>query len=159
MAAGEAQSVKPVGSHALMSMRLEKSFPSWGLELSSDYYPHQCGLQRFIDWDKGEFIGREAALAAQETPAEYLVTIELETQDYEAFGGDPLFDGERMVGYTTSGGRTFRSGKNLALAYVDADIEIGSRLQIGILDRRIDVQLIPASPHDPEGLSMRATSV
>ena len=49
-----------VGTRSLMQTRLEKSFPAWGLELTPDYFAHECGMDRHINMDKPGFVGRDA---------------------------------------------------------------------------------------------------
>ena len=155
--AGEALGLKQAGSHALMSMRLEKSFPSWGLELSSDYQPCQCGLQRFIDLDKNDFIGRKAFLSfAKTTPPERLVTLEIDAQDREAFGGEPIFLEDQLAGYITSGGYGYRVNKNLALGYLAGDFLSGQEFEIEMIGERFPVRVLPRSPFDPDNIRLRA---
>ncbi len=60
--AGRDLGLAPAGSRALMSLRLEKGFPGWGLELSADYGPDEPGLGRFVRLDKADFIGRDAVI-------------------------------------------------------------------------------------------------
>ena len=58
--------MKPIGMRAQDSLRLEKGYGVWSLEFAQSYTAAMCGLDRFIAFDKGEFIGREAALAERE---------------------------------------------------------------------------------------------
>jgi len=51
-----------VGFYALNALRLEKSFGIWAREFSPDYTPRMAGLDRFIAYDRPNFIGREAAI-------------------------------------------------------------------------------------------------
>ena len=46
---------------ALLSMRLEKNFPTWFAELRPIYGPFEAGMDRFIKLSKDRFIGKEAA--------------------------------------------------------------------------------------------------
>jgi dimethylglycine dehydrogenase len=55
---GEGLGLRLVGGRALGSLRIEKSFPSWGAELSPDYSPFDAGLDRFVKLDKTDFVGR-----------------------------------------------------------------------------------------------------
>jgi dimethylglycine dehydrogenase len=49
------------GMRALLSMRLEKNFPTWFRELRPIYGPYEAGMDRFVKLSKNDFIGREAA--------------------------------------------------------------------------------------------------
>ena len=59
--AGKAHSIVDFGMRALLSMRLEKNFPTWFAELRPIYGPYEAAMERFIRLDKNDFIGREAA--------------------------------------------------------------------------------------------------
>ena len=62
------------GSRALMSLRLEKGYGAFFREFRPDYTPKESGLDRFVAYEKGEFIGRAAALKDRETaPSRKLV--------------------------------------------------------------------------------------
>jgi dimethylglycine dehydrogenase len=53
--------IRDFGMRALLSMRLEKNFPTWFAELRPIYGPFEGGMERFIKLDKSNFIGRCAA--------------------------------------------------------------------------------------------------
>ena len=57
MEAGKEFNIKPFGSRALMSMRLEKNWGAWTLDYRPDFTPKETGLDVFINWDK-DFIGK-----------------------------------------------------------------------------------------------------
>lgn len=59
--AGAAHGLRDFGMRALLSMRLEKNFPTWGHELRPIYGPFEGAMERFVKLDKNDFIGREAA--------------------------------------------------------------------------------------------------
>ena len=48
------------------SLRLEKAYPLYGNDISEDDTPFHVGLDRWIRFDKRDFIGREALLRVQE---------------------------------------------------------------------------------------------
>ena len=53
--------IKDFGMRALLSMRLEKNFPSWFAELRPIYGPYESRMERFIKINKSKFIGQKAA--------------------------------------------------------------------------------------------------
>ncbi|MEL6201024.1 MAG: FAD-dependent oxidoreductase [Pseudomonadota bacterium] len=59
--AGAEFEIKDFGMRALLSMRLEKNFPTWGHELRPIYGPFEGDMGRFVKLKKNDFIGREAA--------------------------------------------------------------------------------------------------
>jgi dimethylglycine dehydrogenase len=63
MEAGAPFGIKPFGIRAMDSLRLEKSYKLVGRELSIEYAALEAGIERFVDLDKGPFLGREALVA------------------------------------------------------------------------------------------------
>ena len=68
--AGRALGLVHFGGRALSSLRLEKAYGSFNKDFRPDYTPGETGLDRFIDFDKAGFTGREAALAERTSGAE-----------------------------------------------------------------------------------------
>jgi len=90
-----------------------------------EYTPYDAGLDRFVHLDKGEFIGRTAALEASQRPPDWSYGIW--TVDIGPLPGEPgdappsatiCFDG-RPAGYVTSAGPGFRTGTRVCLGYVE----------------------------------------
>jgi len=156
--AGEDLGLKPFGIRAMDSMRLEKSYRMVGTELSIEYSAYESALDRFIQPDKGDFLGREALLASKHAGLNnLLVTLEVKNvEDADALGNNALtLDGE-LVGRATGGGFGFRVNKSLALGMVKAELAIpGTELQIEILGKTFDCVIVPESPFDPENERLR----
>lgn len=156
--AGAAHGLHEVGFNAVLSLRLEKSFGIWSAEFTQGYTPGQTGMDRFIDWSKGDFIGRDKALAERTTPsARVLVTLEIDAADADASGYEPIWSEGALVGYVTSGGYGHTIGKSLAMAMVDRTHSApGTLLSTHIVGEERAARVIPASPHDPEGRAFRS---
>ncbi|MGB0163531.1 MAG: GcvT family protein, partial [Candidatus Puniceispirillaceae bacterium] len=123
MAAGAEFGLKPFGIRAMDAMRLEKSYRMVGTEMSIEYAALESGLDRFVQLQKPDFIGREGLLAWQQNGfANSFVTLEIkDTADRDVIGGNPIYRDGELVGRATSGGYGFRLGKSLALAMVSPD--------------------------------------
>ena len=154
--AGEGFGLKLAGSRALMSLRLEKGFPSWGLELSSDYSPWSTSLARFVKTDKGDFIGRDAALELKKTDGTVRsAMLAVDALDADAVGGEAIYCDGAYAGYASSGGFGYAVGKSLALAYLNPGMaRPEARYEIEIIGERRPAQLI-GPPYDPSGSRMR----
>jgi dimethylglycine dehydrogenase len=144
----------PIGMRAIDSLRLEKSYRGWNLDLSSEYSPIESGMGRFIAVDKGEFQGRDALIKQQTNGiAMKMVTLEVEDCDVQPIGNAPVFNASGMVGRITSGGYGHTLKKVIALAYIDVDvINSSGELEAEILGQRYRAWMIPDSPYDPENL-------
>ena len=156
--AGRPLGLAQIGFNAINSLRLEKSFGIWSREFTQGFTPGMCGLDRFIAFDKGEFIGREAALRERDgdTASQKLVTLEVDAVDADASGFEPVWQGERRIGFVTSGAFGHTIGKSLAMAYVDRDLAaVGTALAVHIVGELRPCRVIASSPHDPEGRRLR----
>ncbi len=58
--------LRAYGVTAMQSLRLEKAFPLYGNDISEERTPFHMGLDRWIRFDKRDFVGREALLRVQE---------------------------------------------------------------------------------------------
>ena len=113
----------------------------------------------WVAWDKGDFLGRKAALAESKgaPPERQLVTLEVDAVDADATGYEPVWQSGAIVGFITSGGYGHTVGKSLAMALVAPDLaEIGSELSAHIVGAERKARIISPSPYDPAGKAMRA---
>ena len=159
LAAGADLGIREYGYYALNALRLEKSLGIWSCEFMQSYTPGMTGMDRWIAFNKGEFVGREPALEEKQrnTPPQRLVTLEVDTNEAEASGYEPVWRDGRRVGYVTSGGYGHFVGKSLAMALVEPELtEPGTELTCHIVGQERPVTVIAPSPHDPDGQRMRA---
>ncbi len=90
--AGEEFDIVDFGMRALLSMRLEKNFPTWARELRPVYGPFEGAMERFINLDKGQFIGREAAREEFENgPVLRRTAFIVEADDADVMGDEPIW--------------------------------------------------------------------
>jgi dimethylglycine dehydrogenase len=158
MAAGRAHGIGLVGLRAMDSLRLEKSYRLWGTDLNAENSVLEAGLERFVRFDKAGFTGQEALLRQRQAgvPTRFC-TIEIEADDADPFGNEPvLMDGE-VVGRGTAGGYGHFVGKSLMLGYVkSAFAEVGRACQVRVLDQLRPARIIAESPYDPDNLALKA---
>ncbi|WP_299621253.1 FAD-dependent oxidoreductase [Pelagibius sp.] len=156
--AGADHGLGEYGYNALLSLRLEKSFGIWSREFTQAYTPRMTGMDRWIAWDKGDFVGREAALAERDgpDPSQLLVTLAIEASDADTSGYEPVWAEGRRVGFVTSGGYGYTVGQSLAMALVEPGFAApGTKLSVHVVGVERPAEVIPASPYDPEGRAMR----
>jgi len=156
--AGADLGLREVGFGALLSLRLEKSFGIWSAEFTQGYTPAQTGMDRWIDWEKGDFVGRDAALSEREHggSGQVIVTLEVDAEDADAGGFEPIWKDGRRVGFVTSGGYGHTIGRSLAMAMLDRDSAAeGTELTTHLVGAERAARVIAPSPYDPEGRAMR----
>jgi dimethylglycine dehydrogenase len=152
---GQSLGLGLVGTRSLMQTRLEKSFPSWALELSLDYTAIEADMERWVKPDKGDFIGRDAFLN-YDSPREKYATFSVDAGNCAIWGDEAIFlDGE-AVGYVTSGGYGPAVEQHIALGYVNCDAyRPGGEYSVEILGQLRPAELHTEPLYDPSGLKMR----
>ncbi len=156
--AGAGFELKEYGFNAMLSLRLEKSFGIWSAEFTQGYTPGETGMDRWIAWNKSEFIGKDAAIAERDGngPSKILVTLDVNSKDADASGFEPVWSKGEKIGFVTSGGYGHTTRKSLAMALVHPDhAKPGSDLSVHIVGVECDAKVIKSSPHDPDGKAMR----
>jgi dimethylglycine dehydrogenase len=91
-ASGKPHNIVDFGMRALLSMRLEKNFPTWFAELRPIYGPYEAAMERFVKLEKNRFIGREAAAEEHaQGPALMRVTFAIDTDNTDVMGDEPIW--------------------------------------------------------------------
>jgi dimethylglycine dehydrogenase len=147
------------GMRALVSMRLEKNFPTWFRELRPIYGAFEAGLDRFVDLTKNEFIGREAAAKEKASGGTLRrVTFIVDAASADVLGDEPIWHDGKVVGWVTSGGYAHYVRKSLAQGYVPkelaSDLKEGA-FEIEILGDNRKATIITQPLFDPDGKRMR----
>lgn len=155
--AGAPYGMRPFGMRAIMSLRIEKSFGSWLREFRPDFTAHETGLDRFIRYDKNDFIGRDAALAERDRqPEKRLATFIVEADGADCIADEPVWHDGRLVGFVTSGNYAHHMGKSVAIGMVPPSlIEDGVPFEIEILGEKKVATLITTPLFDPKAVRMR----
>ncbi|WP_299827306.1 FAD-dependent oxidoreductase [uncultured Roseobacter sp.] len=160
LAAGEQVGAGPVGSRALMSLRVEKGYGSWSREYSPEYWPQEVGLDRLCKMDK-DFLNKDAvAETLAKPPRERLVLLALDAEqtdasNADATGGEPIFKDGQGIGRVTSGAYGYTVGMSLALGYVK-DAEPGDQVEVMVLGQPHRAVILHEPPFDPKGTRLRA---
>ena len=156
--AGEDLGLKLFGGRALSSLRLEKAYGSFNKDFRPDYTPAETGLDKFVDFDKADFVGRAAAIAERAAgPRRRFVVMEVEAADADVTGYESIMKDGVAVGYVTSGAYGHCVGKSLAAGYVPTALaRDGERFVIDILGESCAATIRLEALHDPKGLRLRA---
>lgn len=161
MRAGQEHGIRLFGAHALNSLRLEKSFGSWATEFRPVYDPYEAGLGMFVKPDKGDFVGRDAAVRLRDAgPARRLVTFAVSVDDgpdaADVIGDEPIWHHGAVVGRVTSGGYAHASGTSVAMGYVATDLAAATDgFEIEVLGDRRRATRLDECLFDPAASRMR----
>ncbi len=157
LAEGAEFDIKPIGSRALGSLRIEKGYGSWGREYSPEWYPHESGLAQLVKTDKAEFLGKEAWQKVQaQPPRQLLRSFALETDHADAWGGETIYKNGQYVGRVTSGSYGFSVEQSLALGYINADaMDANDEYEIAVLGLPHKARLLSEPLFDPQGGRLR----
>lgn len=146
--------MRACGYRAIDSLRLEKGYRVWGADITPDETPHEAGLSFCVRSDK-QFIGSEALASAE--PRHRLYCITLEDPRSVALGNEPVrIDGE-IRGRVTSGGYGYTVNRSIAYAYLPAEVEIPTDVQIDIFGQWVAGEVATEPLFDPRGERLRAS--
>ena len=153
--AGREHGLVAGGYKAIDSMRLEKGYRVWGADITPDDTPYEAGLGFAVKLDKGEFIGREALLGAQE-PERRLVCLVLGNPRSVALGSEPVRIEGELVGRVTSGGYGYTVERSIAYAYVPSEhANPGQHVEVEIFGEWVSGEVAPEPLFDPAGERLR----
>ncbi len=150
--------MREFGFYAMNSLRLEKSFGIWNAEFTQDRTPAVTGMDHWIDWTRDDFIGHQAAAKEKSagTPSQKLVTFEIDAEDADASGYEPVWQDDQRVGFVTSGGYGHYTGKSLAMGLLRSDCaQADTSLAIDVVGKRRTATVLSEAAWDPLGKKMR----
>jgi dimethylglycine dehydrogenase len=146
------------GLRAMNSLRLEKGYLVLGGEFNNERTPLEAEMDRFLDFEKGEFLGRQALMNQKEEGIKQrLVLIKLDSAEADAIGDEPVFIGERIVGRVASGAYSHTFGTSLASAYLDLDAaEAGTGVVIPVFGTDCQGEVAAGPLYDPKNQKLRS---
>jgi dimethylglycine dehydrogenase len=151
MAAGAEFAIRDFGMYATDSLRLEKCYRAWKVDLTQEFTPLEAALDRFVALDKPEFVGRDALLRQRDAGvAQRLVPLLVDT-DVEAPFCASVFAGSERVGLVGSAGYGHALQRSIALAYVASGLAVpGTTLEVEIFGDRRPAVVATEPLYDPD---------
>jgi glycine cleavage system aminomethyltransferase T/glycine/D-amino acid oxidase-like deaminating enzyme len=120
--AGKKYGLIAAGRGAFNSMRLEKGYRSYGMDMNSEHNPHEAGLS-FAVRKGGGYIGAEALNKVNPNSlSRRLVCLVLDNPEHVVLGKEAVMHQGNVVGYVTSAYFGHTIGKPLAYAWVPAEL-------------------------------------
>ena len=160
VAAGAAFGLKHAGYHALNSLRMEKAYRHWGHDITDEDTPLEAGLGFAVKMNKpGGFIGREALLAQKESGfRKRLLQFRLQDPAPLLYHNEPVWAGEKIVGFIRSGMYAHTLGAAVGLAYVDLEpgadpLALSYEIEVAGMRYAAEASLRPM--YDPENRRIR----
>ncbi|WP_082233857.1 glycine cleavage system aminomethyltransferase GcvT [Halobacillus massiliensis] len=143
--AGEQYGVQPIGLGARDTLRFEANLALYGQELSPEISPLEAGLGFAVKLNKeADFIGKKALKKQKEEGlSRKIVGIEMIDKGIPRTGYQ-VFDGEKEIGFVTTGTQSPTLGKNVGLALLDKEYtEVGTQVEVQVRKRTLRAQIVP----------------
>lgn len=144
--AGAAYGIRPCGLGARNTLRLEAGMSLYGHEISDEINVLEAGLERWLKLDKGEFIGRDALRAVQESggPKRKIIGLEMVERGIGR-DGYPLYSLEgEPIGQITSGSPAPFLKTNIAMALVPTAVAAsGADVLVDVRGNRVRAKQVP----------------
>ena len=159
MAKGKPVGLKPFGMFALNSLRVEKGYRTWKGDLSTDYTVLQGGLERFVDWTKPAFRGKQALEAEKQRGVlKRFCTLVIDAGDQDPPYMSTIWHDGRVVGEVTSGYYGHRVGACIGLGMMHTAVNVpGTAVEVEIFGHRFPAVVQADEPiWDPKNLRIRA---
>jgi 4-methylaminobutanoate oxidase (formaldehyde-forming) len=143
MAVGPTVGMRPGGYRALDSLRIEKGYRYYGTDLTLLDNPLEAGLGFCVRFDKGDFNGREALLAAKTAGiTRRLRTLLVGEREYlTIYGGEAVYADGSVVGRLRSCGYGFTVGRNIAYSYLPVELGPGALVEVDVFGRRVPAEV------------------
>jgi glycine cleavage system aminomethyltransferase T len=145
------------GRGAFTSLRLEKGYRSFGADMTYEHDPYSAGLGFAVKMAKGDFLGRDALQERKSSARQRLSCLTVDDPAATVLGKEPVYAGDRCVGYVTSAAYGYTIGKGIAYAWLPTDLASpGSSVQIGYFDQRIPAMVTEEPLFDPTMQRLRS---
>jgi dimethylglycine oxidase len=153
-AAGQELGVVAGGRAAFNSLRLEKGYRLWGVDMTTEHDPFEAGVGFAVRMDKGDFVGRDA-LAARGEPTRKLTCLTMDRPESVVLGKEPVYLAGRPAGYVTSAAYGHTIGKPIAYAWLPASATPGTAVEVEYFGERLAATVAAEPLFDPEMARIR----
>jgi 4-methylaminobutanoate oxidase (formaldehyde-forming) len=156
--AGREHGLTAGGYRAIDSLRLEKGYRVWAADITADENPYEAGLGFCVKKDGG-FMGAKAlGVGSQQGPAKperRLRCLVLDDPRSVALGNEPVRIAGEIIGRVTSGGYGYTIERSIAYAYLPAEVEIDTPVEVDIFGEWIAGEVAKEPLFDPKGERVR----
>ena len=151
--AGRQFDIRPCGMKTMRSLRIEKSYLLYGLDINEQTDPLSAGLGWTVWFDDRQFVGRRALDEVQSKGAPRQLRLIDTGAIHPIVHGEKVLHNGEAVSTVTSGDPGFHLGKTFAFAYLPTELATtGTQVQIQLADGKSEVTgtVLDRAPYDPE---------
>ena len=131
------------GRAAFNSLRVEKGYRLWGVDMTSEHNPYEAGLAFAVRDDK-DFLGRDALRREVTRMLVPLLSAEV------VMGKEPVRHDGHIVGYVTSAAYGHTVQRPIAYAWLPAELAVpGTPDDISYFGRRVPAEVAAEPLYDP----------
>lgn len=155
--AGRASGVVPGGWGHLRPARTEKMHLAYGIDYDEGNNPFETGLDRFVSFQKPDFVGRNALDRIRNAGAsQKVVGLDLEGSTVPK-GGEQVSVGGEIAGRVTTGAWSFHLGRPIALAMLSTAAAVaGGTVDVQMAEGPVRGRVVKKPFFDPSGSLMRS---
>jgi 4-methylaminobutanoate oxidase (formaldehyde-forming) len=149
MRAGEPFGIRNAGMQTLSSLRLERAYRDFGVDVDNTDNPIESGLSFAVRLDKPDgFIGRDAlaSIHAAGTPKRRMLQIRLSDPDPLLFGNEIIYLDGQPVGHLQVGAYGHTLGASVGLGFVSLETPVtptlvdAGRWEVDVAGKLVDAQ-------------------
>jgi glycine cleavage system aminomethyltransferase T/glycine/D-amino acid oxidase-like deaminating enzyme len=153
--AGQEDRLIAAGRAAFDTLRLEKGYRLWGVDMHSEHRPVEAGVDFAVKPGKGAFRGQLAIQSAGQ-PSRQLRCLRFLDPGVVVMGKEPVLHGNRVVGYVTSAGFGYSTGESLAYAWLPVEKAAeGTEVAVEYFGERLAASVVSEPRWDPAGERLR----
>lgn len=156
--AGAPHGLIAAGAAAFDSLRLEKGYRLWNLDVNIEHDPFEAGLGFAVRMSKQDFQGRPALAAKLEAgPTHRLCPMVFDDPAVVVMGKEPIRAGGDVVAYVTSASYGYSIGRGIVYGYLPAELTVeGTPVEVEYFDVRYTARVAAEPLWDPKGVRLRA---
>ena len=149
------------GVHAMDILRMEKGYLHWGHDISPEEDQYEAGLGFAISYKKNiDFIGKNALLKKKGSkPKKKLIFLSLKNSKPGfplLLHDEPIYSDGKIIGRTTSGNYSFNYKKNIALGFVNAEINLSNKIEVEVEKKKYEANIEGRPIHDPNNKILKS---
>ncbi|MBU8548562.1 FAD-dependent oxidoreductase [Streptomyces sp. Babs14] len=142
------------GRSAFNSLRLEKGYRAWGVDMTDEHDPYEAGVGFAVRRDKAGFVGK-AALERRGDPVRRLTPLLLDDPAAVVLGKEPVHVDGTPVGYVTSAAYGYTLGRCVAYAWLPAGLAAGTGVHVEYFGEKVPATVADEPLFDPRMTRIR----